>query len=99
MLPGMDVDIEFNMMFPVLTPGVIVHVHDIFLPYDYPVRWGSRMYSEQNGLIGWLCAGYFDVLYPGHFASQQHDGAWRMLAQELEFLTNPSAGSMWLERG
>ena len=32
MLPDMDVDILFNRIFPKLSPGVIVHVHDIFLP-------------------------------------------------------------------
>ena len=36
LLPGMDVDIQLNRIFPVLRPGVIVHRHDIFLPYDYP---------------------------------------------------------------
>ena len=28
MLPGMDVDIQFNRLFPTLRKGVIVHVHD-----------------------------------------------------------------------
>ena len=26
-------------VFPALAPGVLVHVHDIFLPYEYPRHW------------------------------------------------------------
>ena len=33
LLPGMDVDIQLNRIFPVLQPGVLVHLHDIFLPW------------------------------------------------------------------
>ena len=34
--PGGDVNYLFLEIFPRLKPGVIVHVHDIYLPYDYP---------------------------------------------------------------
>ena len=33
---GSDVVREFLEILPVLNPGVIIHVHDIFLPCDYP---------------------------------------------------------------
>ena len=33
--PGSDVNYLILEVLPVLAPGVIVHVHDIFLPYDY----------------------------------------------------------------
>ncbi len=32
-------------VLPALAPGVIVHVHDIFLPYEYP-----RVFAERSGL-------------------------------------------------
>jgi len=96
MLPGMDVDIEFNIFFPRLASGVIVHVHDVFLPYDYP--WRYRMYSEQNALIGWLYSGYFNVLYPGYYASRRHAAAWDRLAARFAPLADRAAGSIWLKR-
>lgn len=34
-------------VLPRLKPGVLVHIHDIWLPYDYPPEWSSRYYSEQ----------------------------------------------------
>ncbi|HWB00460.1 MAG TPA: class I SAM-dependent methyltransferase [Pirellulales bacterium] len=34
-----DVPFLFLEVLPRLAPGVIVHVHDIFFPYDYPKQW------------------------------------------------------------
>jgi hypothetical protein len=36
---GGDVVYLFGEVVPRLRPGVVVHVHDIFLPRDYPERW------------------------------------------------------------
>ena len=36
---GSDVCYEFLELLPRLTPGVWVHVHDIFFPHDYPAEW------------------------------------------------------------
>ena len=33
---GSDVTRVYLQILPTLAPGVLVHVHDIFLPYDYP---------------------------------------------------------------
>jgi hypothetical protein len=34
----------------------MLHLHDIFLPWDYPEEWRSRYYSEQYLLACWLLA-------------------------------------------
>lgn len=96
MLPGMDVDIEFNLLFPRLASGVVVHVHDIFLPYGYP--WSDREYSEQNALIGWVVSGFFEVIFPGHFSTRHHPERWRALASGFAPLAKEDAGSLWLRR-
>ena len=36
---GGDVTWIFHEILPRLAPGVLVHVHDVFLPGDYPVEW------------------------------------------------------------
>ena len=94
----MDVDIQFNLMFPRLAPDVIVHVHDIFLPYDYPEWWRNRMYSEQNALVGWLCSGYFEVVYPGQYASRNLSADWKPLVAAFPLFAEEAAGSIWLRR-
>jgi len=30
---------ESIRVLPLLKPGVLVHIHDIFTPYDYPEEW------------------------------------------------------------
>jgi len=96
MMPGMDVDIQFNRMFPRLKPGVLVHLHDIFLPDDYPDRWERRGYNEQNALIAWILSGFFEVVWPGYYVLSRH----RDIAESLLAGVAPlaGAGSIWLRR-
>lgn len=42
-----DVTVFFLEILPRIKKGVVVHIHDIFLPHDYPEEWGQRYYSEQ----------------------------------------------------
>jgi hypothetical protein len=42
-----DVTILFMNLLPRLAEGVVVHLHDIFWPFDYPPEWNDRYYSEQ----------------------------------------------------
>lgn len=45
---GSDVEFEFLNIYPALKKGVIVHLHDIFLPFDYPLSWNQRGYKFWN---------------------------------------------------
>ena len=36
---------------------MLVGIHDIFLPEDYPPQWADRYYSEQYLLAAWLLGG------------------------------------------
>ena len=42
-----DVTAFYLDILPRLKPGVLIHIHDIFLPYDYPPEWSDRFYNEQ----------------------------------------------------
>lgn len=69
MLPHGDVDLMLNHVFPVLRPGVLVHVHDVFLPDPYPKAWTWRGYAEQSALGGWLHGGAFAPLFSSRWAA------------------------------
>ena len=45
LMPGSDVDILLNRVLPRLPSGTLIHIHDIFLPFDYPAIWGWRATS------------------------------------------------------
>ncbi len=50
---GSDVCYEFLQLLPRLTPGVWIHVHDIFFPHDYPAEWliERRMALNEQYLV------------------------------------------------
>lgn len=52
-----DVTVFFLDVLPELPPGVLVGIHDILLPWDYPPEWAGRFYSEQYLLAAGLLAG------------------------------------------
>ena len=45
LMPGSDVDLLLNRVIPALPAGVLVHIHDIFLPDGYPTAWSWRGYN------------------------------------------------------
>ena len=47
---GSDVNYIYFEILPRLKPGVVIHIHDMFLPFDYPKEWvfeGGRSWNEQ----------------------------------------------------
>lgn len=55
--PQGDVLYEFLELLPTLPSGVIVHIHDIFTPFDYPEEWIKghvRLWNEQYLLEAFL---------------------------------------------
>lgn len=53
-LENSDVTALFLEVLPELPPGVLVHVHDVYLPYDYPPAAEGLMYNEQYLLAALL---------------------------------------------
>ncbi len=71
-LPNSDVTVCFLELIPRLKKGVIVHIHDIYLPYDYPQFMCDRFYSEQYLLAMLLLSApeKYQVLLPNYFISE-----------------------------
>lgn len=68
-LPNSDSMVFFLEILPKLKKGVIVHIHDIYLPYDYPQFMCDRFYSEQYGLAMYLLANpkKYETILPNYF--------------------------------
>ncbi len=67
LMPHSDVDFLVNAVMAHMRAGVIVHIHDIFLPDDYPFSWQWRGYNEQLALAALLQGGAFDVLWSSRY--------------------------------
>ena len=65
-LTNSDATVMFTEILPRLQPGVVVQVHDIWLPDDYPAEQAERLYSEQYLLTVMLLAGGmgYEVILP-----------------------------------
>jgi hypothetical protein len=85
-------------IIPRLASGVIVHFHDIFLPYEYPRDLTQELgyhWAEQYLLHAFLAYNAeVEVLIPAHMLARDHGGR----LEELIGVANTSASSFWLRR-
>ncbi len=95
---GFDLDILLNRMFPRLKPGVIVHLHDIYLPYPYPPEWEGARWNEQTALIGWILSGAFRPELSTHFVHHDMAADLAPLCPTLPMIAASGGGSLWLSR-
>jgi len=98
--PQGDVLAEYLEILPSLAPGVIVHIHDIFSPRDYPENWvfdEVRLWNEQylveaflTGNRDWKIIGLLNFLHHNHYEA---------LKAKCPFLTKQNEpGSLYLQR-
>lgn len=68
-LPNSDSTVFFLEILPKLQSGVIVMIHDIHFPYDYPQDMCDRFYSEQYALAAVLLANpqKFRPIFPSYY--------------------------------
>jgi hypothetical protein len=66
-----DVTVFFLEVLPRLPAGVLVGIHDIFLPHDYPAAWSERYYNEQYLLAAYLLGGGrgTEVFFPNYYVA------------------------------
>ncbi|MBM3648508.1 MAG: class I SAM-dependent methyltransferase [Alphaproteobacteria bacterium] len=99
LMPGSDVDILLNRVLPAAPSGVLVHIHDVFLPFDYPEMWGWRAYNEQQGIVPLLATGAYRPLFSSAWAERRM--ASRLAASVVARLPQPDdalPASLWLEK-
>lgn len=96
---GSDVTFLFLEVLPRLQPGVVVQVHDVFLPFEYPRDWvmdNLRFWNEQYILQAFLAFNSdFCVLLANSYFEAHHPEVLRGT-----FPTSPwwGGGSFWFQR-
>ena len=100
-LPNSDALVFFLEILPRLKKGVIVHIHDIYLPYDYPQFMCDRAYSEQYGLAFFLLANpkKYQPILPNYFISEDKELAGQLApiwSHENTTNVEKHGGSFWL---
>lgn len=96
---GGDVNRIFLDVFPILKPGVVVHVHDIFLPFEYPYEWAEegRLWAEQYLLQAFLVGNSdWEILCGCNAVSQMNPDR---VAQAIpRFRPGRRPGAFWIRR-
>ena len=99
LMPGSDVDLLLNRVLPRLPAGVLVHIHDIFLPFDYPPIWGWRAYNEQLGVLPLLTTGAYEPLFSSVWTQQRlADRIGRSVVAHLPRPSEAVSTSLWLAK-
>ncbi len=99
---GSDVNHLFLRVIPRLAPGVVVHVHDIFLPWEMPRAWVLEkkiFWNEQYLLQALLtCNPSFEVLLGNQFLGRLHGGPFREAFPCIPERFAPGGVSFWFRR-
>lgn len=74
-LPNSDSMVFYMEILPKLKKGVIVHIHDIYIPFDYPQFMCDRAYTEQYGLAMFMLANptKYKTILPNYFISEDKE--------------------------
>lgn len=96
---GSDVVYEITALLPKLKPGVLVHFHDIFLPYEYPTDWlkNAKFFWNEQYMLSALVQDNprYTIMYPLHqLYRQRRDDVQRL----FPLLSQPEQrpGAYWL---
>jgi len=98
-MPGSDVDLLLNAVLPRLRPGVLIHLHDIFLPDPYPDHWAWRGYNEQIAVACLIHGGGYAIRFASHYLATRHsDRLAQGVIGRLPLSPGASESSLWLEK-
>jgi hypothetical protein len=97
-LMGSDATVFFLEVLPALADGVIVGIHDILLPLDYPPEWKYRYYNEQYLLAALLLAPRpgFTALLPAAYLSTLRPDVLQPLERTWSTGVDRFGGAFWL---
>lgn len=96
--PANDVAYIYGQLLARVRPGVIVHVHDIFLPYEYPKWWTVDLrlpYGEQyivQAIV--MNTAQWETLWPGYYLQRTLPG----FEKHFPHGDGRMAQSLWLRK-
>lgn len=98
---GGDVTWLFNEVLPRLRPGVVVHIHDIFLPYEYPEPWvlEGKGWNEMYLVHSFLqFNSAFEILWGAAYMLGKHGEDVITAFPEFSRHAAMAGASLWIRR-
>lgn len=95
-----DSDVAYLIfeVLPALAPGVVIHFHDVFWPFEYPQTWYEQGYcfNEDHFLRSFMQFNdTFGILFFTSYLQVHHSDKIR---SRLPFLSTNSGCSLWLQK-
>jgi len=97
--PQGDVLFEYLQLLPILKSGVIIHIHDIFTPNEYPDEWLDRhlLWNEQYLLEAFLsCNNEFTILGSLNNLFLKHNEQFLAKSPVLAKIKDREPASFWM---
>jgi predicted O-methyltransferase YrrM len=98
---GGDVVFLFEEVIPRLAPGVVVHIHDMFMPWDYPIDWvlSGRAWNEQYLVRAFLSFNStFRILLSVGWLSENNRSDMAAVIPGYPDRYRDGGGSLWIRR-
>lgn len=94
-----DVNDYLFRILPALKPGVVVHVHDVLYPFEYPASWvfeHHRSWNEAYLMRAFLQYNdVFEVIYFNDFIYNRNR---TLTAEKMPLCLENTGGSIWLRK-
>jgi hypothetical protein len=98
---GGDVIWIFHEVLPRLARGVYVHIHDVFLPGDYPEPWVLDGWGWNESYLVRSFLSYnsvFEVVWGSQYMLQRHpESIQRAFPEQAQYAARAGA-SLWIRR-
>lgn len=104
---GSDVNYEIFEILPILKKGVIIHFHDIELPYEYHKRYATtptfRMFWTESYLLQAFLSfnNDFEIILPLKYLQKNNEKAFKKMFPKYDknnFLHDIHSISFWIQR-
>ncbi|MBB1285819.1 class I SAM-dependent methyltransferase [Flavisolibacter sp. BT320] len=94
---GSDVNYILFDILPLLKPGILIHFHDVFYPFEYPKNWvfNGRNWNESYFLKAFLMYNQdFEIRLFSDYLHRHHQQAFA----GMPLCYQNTGGSLWLEK-
>jgi len=97
---GSDVNYLFLHVIPELNPGVIIHVHDFFFPYEYPKEFIDRKLFWNELYLVWaflIGNNNYEIILSNYYLMRNYNDIINDLFPFMKNLRGGS-GSLWIRK-
>jgi len=100
---GIESDVNYLILhvIPELNPGVLIHIHDFFFPYEYHKEWvldRKLFWNEMYLVWAFLISNHdYEILLSNYYLIKNH---FNIYQRSFPFVkkTTSGAGSLWLRK-